>query len=172
MRIRICVAGLLLLSASAADLPGTRNPPFLKRYAGLRDRQLPNPRLRQIRDVARGSLRQAGSSRRRDKPADLLRARGSHQARAAPQLSACARRGRLSLKLEIAGHTDSTGDTEHNLKLSQDRAAGAVVDALVKRYNIAPARLQAQGYGDRKPVAGNETEEGRAKNRRVELKRL
>jgi OmpA-OmpF porin, OOP family len=76
-----------------------------------------------------------------------------------------------SLKLEIAGHTDSTGDKEHNLKLSQDRAA-AVVDALVKKYSIDPARLQAQGYGDSKPVAGNDTEEGRAKNRRVELKRL
>jgi OmpA-OmpF porin, OOP family len=76
-----------------------------------------------------------------------------------------------SLKLEISGHTDSTGDKEHNLKLSQDRAT-AVVDALVKKYSIDPARLQAQGYGDSKPVAGNDTEDGRAKNRRVELKKL
>ena len=76
-----------------------------------------------------------------------------------------------SLKLEISGHTDSTGDKEHNLKLSQDRAA-AVVDVLVKKYSIDSARLQAQGYGDSKPVAGNDTEDGRAKNRRVELKKL
>jgi OmpA-OmpF porin, OOP family len=76
-----------------------------------------------------------------------------------------------SLKLEIAGHTDSTGDKEHNLKLSQGRAA-AVVDALVKRYSIDPARLEAHGYGDSKPVAGNDTEESRAKNRRVELRKL
>jgi OOP family OmpA-OmpF porin len=76
-----------------------------------------------------------------------------------------------SLKLEIAGHTDSKGDKGHNLKLSQGRAA-AVVDALVKKYGIDPARLQARGYGDSKPVAGNDTDEGRAKNRRVELKKL
>lgn len=76
-----------------------------------------------------------------------------------------------SLKLEISGHTDSTGDKEHNLKLSQDRAA-AVVDSLVKKYSIDPARLQARGYGDSKPVAGNDTEDGRAKNRRVELRKI
>ena len=57
------------------------------------------------------------------------------------------------------------------MKLSQDRAA-AVVEALVKRYRIDPTRLQAQDYGDSKPAAGNDTEDGRAKNRRVELKRL
>jgi OOP family OmpA-OmpF porin len=76
-----------------------------------------------------------------------------------------------SLRLEIAGHTDSTGDKAHNVKLSQDRAT-AVVDALVKKYGIDPARLKASGYGDGKPVAGNDTEDGRAKNRRVELKKL
>jgi len=76
-----------------------------------------------------------------------------------------------SLKLEISGHTDSTGDKDHNMKLSQGRAA-AVVDVLVKKYGIDPARLQANGYGDTKPVAANDTEDGRAKNRRVELKKL
>jgi len=76
-----------------------------------------------------------------------------------------------SLKLEISGHTDSTGDKDHNMKLSQGRAA-AVVDVLVKKYGIDPARLQPNGYGDTKPVAANDTEDGRAKNRRVELKKL
>ncbi|MDE2227848.1 MAG: OmpA family protein [Alphaproteobacteria bacterium] len=76
-----------------------------------------------------------------------------------------------SLKLEIAGHTDNTGDKAHNQKLSEDRAK-AVVDALVKQYGIDPKRLQAKGYGDTKPVASNDTDAGRAKNRRVELRKL
>ena len=76
-----------------------------------------------------------------------------------------------SLKLEISGHTDNTGTAEHNMKLSDGRAH-AVVDALVKNYGIEAARLEAKGYGDTKPVASNDSEDGRAKNRRVELKRI
>jgi outer membrane protein OmpA-like peptidoglycan-associated protein len=76
-----------------------------------------------------------------------------------------------SLKLEISGHTDNTGDEAHNLALSEGRAK-AVVHALVNRYGIDPSRLQAKGYGDTKPVAPNDTEANRAKNRRVELKKL
>jgi OOP family OmpA-OmpF porin len=76
-----------------------------------------------------------------------------------------------SLKLEISGHTDNTGTAEHNMKLSEGRAQ-AVVDALVKKYGIDAARLEAKGYGDTKPVASNDTDDGKAKNRRVELKKL
>lgn len=76
-----------------------------------------------------------------------------------------------SLRLEIAGHTDSTGAADHNRKLSEGRAQ-AVVDALAKTYGIDAARLQAKGYGDTKPVAPNDSEDGRAKNRRVELRKL
>jgi outer membrane protein OmpA-like peptidoglycan-associated protein len=76
-----------------------------------------------------------------------------------------------SLKLEIAGHTDNTGSKEHNMTLSEGRAK-AVVDALVQKYGIEAERLQAAGYGDTKPVAGNDTEDGRAKNRRVELRKI
>lgn len=76
-----------------------------------------------------------------------------------------------SLKLEISGHTDNTGSTEHNQKLSEGRAQ-AVVDALVKKYGIDAARLEAKGYGDTKPVASNDNEDGKAKNRRVELRKL
>jgi OOP family OmpA-OmpF porin len=75
------------------------------------------------------------------------------------------------LRLEVSGHTDNTGSAEHNLKLSEGRAQ-SVVDALVKKYGIDAARLQAKGYGDTKPVAPNETEDGRAKNRRVELTKI
>jgi OOP family OmpA-OmpF porin len=76
-----------------------------------------------------------------------------------------------SLKLEISGHTDNTGTAEHNMKLSDGRAR-AVVDALVKTYSIDASRLEAKGYGDTKPVASNDSEDGRAKNRRVELKKI
>jgi outer membrane protein OmpA-like peptidoglycan-associated protein len=76
-----------------------------------------------------------------------------------------------SLKLEISGHTDSTGDKAHNMQLSEGRAK-SVVDALVKQYGIDAARLSAKGYGDTKPVASNDTDDGRAKNRRVELRKL
>jgi outer membrane protein OmpA-like peptidoglycan-associated protein len=74
-------------------------------------------------------------------------------------------------KLEIAGHTDNTGTATHNLTLSKARAA-AIVQALVTTYGVDPSRLKAAGYGDTKPVAPNDNEESRAKNRRVELRKL
>ncbi|MGD0216284.1 MAG: OmpA family protein [Desulfobaccales bacterium] len=71
------------------------------------------------------------------------------------------------LNLTIAGHTDSTGTWAHNKTLSENRAR-AVLEALVSR-GIAAGRLASVGYGQDKPIADNATEEGRAKNRRVEL---
>jgi OmpA-OmpF porin, OOP family len=72
------------------------------------------------------------------------------------------------LKIFVVGHTDNTGDVDSNIKLSQDRAE-AVFQALVHDHGIAPARLKAAGCGPYSPVSSNDTEEGRAKNRRVEL---
>jgi outer membrane protein OmpA-like peptidoglycan-associated protein len=71
------------------------------------------------------------------------------------------------LKFSVEGHTDNIGQHDYNLKLSKDRAA-SVVAALVAQ-SIAPARLSSTGYGPDKPIAPNDTDEGRAKNRRVEL---
>ena len=71
------------------------------------------------------------------------------------------------LKLQIEGHTDNVGTKAANLQLSKGRAA-AVKAALVAR-GVAAERLTTEGYGDSKPVADNATQEGRAKNRRVEL---
>ena len=76
-----------------------------------------------------------------------------------------------ALKLEVSGHTDKTGTAAHNLTLSQGRA-DAVVQALVKTYGIDTARLQPKGYGDSKPVAPNDTDANKAKNRRVELRKI
>jgi OmpA-OmpF porin, OOP family len=72
------------------------------------------------------------------------------------------------LKVYIVGHTDMVGDAAANAKLSQARAQ-SVVSALVGQYNVAGGRLIAFGDGPYAPVASNRTEEGRAKNRRVEL---
>ena len=70
----------------------------------------------------------------------------------------------------MSGHTDSIGDDTSNLGLPQHRAA-AVKDALVTRYKIAPDRLATSGYGASQPIETNKTIEGRARNRRVELRR-
>ena len=67
----------------------------------------------------------------------------------------------------LVGHTDNTGDPAANLKLSQDRA-NAIRDALASG-GVAAARMNTAGYGQDKPIASNDTEEGRAKNRRTEL---
>lgn len=72
------------------------------------------------------------------------------------------------LKVFVVGHTDMVGDPAINLKLSQARAQ-SVVSALVTKYSIAAARLTPFGAGPYAPVATNRTDEGRAKNRRVEL---
>ena len=77
-------------------------------------------------------------------------------------------KGDAGLKVNVVGHTDSVGSIDSNMKLSQDRA-NAVVQALVGKYAIVATRLKAYGVGPLSPIASNETEEGRAKNRRVEL---
>jgi len=75
-----------------------------------------------------------------------------------------------ALKLSIQGHTDSIGGHDYNVTLSRARAA-AVVEAL-KAQGIAAVRLTSAGFGPDKPVAPNDTDVGRAKNRRVELVKM
>ncbi len=71
-------------------------------------------------------------------------------------------------KLLVVGHTDNVAAADYNLQLSMQRAQ-AVVAALTQRHNIAPDRLRADGKGLTQPVAPNDTEANRARNRRVEL---
>jgi hypothetical protein len=73
-------------------------------------------------------------------------------------------------KLVLIGHTDNVGGAEFNQSLSLQRAR-AVAAALTGTHKIAPNRVRAEGKGMSQPVATNDTEEGRAKNRRVELVR-
>ena len=72
------------------------------------------------------------------------------------------------LKLLVIGHTDNAGGFDYNLELSQRRAS-AVVHALGERYRADASRLRTGGVGMMAPVASNDDEAGRAKNRRVEL---
>jgi OmpA-OmpF porin, OOP family len=72
-----------------------------------------------------------------------------------------------SVKIEIAGHTDNQGGDSYNMALSYDRAK-TVMNYLVQR-GISPDRIVAKGYGKTRPIAPNDTPEGRAKNRRVEV---
>ncbi len=74
------------------------------------------------------------------------------------------------LKIEIQGHTDNTGAAQHNLDLSGRRAE--TVKKIMVLYGIESSRLVSKGFGLTKPIESNDTEEGRAKNRRVELVKI
>jgi OOP family OmpA-OmpF porin len=72
-----------------------------------------------------------------------------------------------SAAIEVGGHTDTDGDADANMTLSQRRAQ-AVVDYMV-RAGMPADRLKAVGYGQTEPVASNDTDEGKAQNRRIEF---
>ena len=72
------------------------------------------------------------------------------------------------LQIEIQGHTDNQGSKTYNLELSTQRAQN-VYEALL-RFGINTRQLTYKGYGDSKPIASNETEEGRRINRRTQFK--
>ncbi len=72
------------------------------------------------------------------------------------------------VNIEISGHTDNVGTSEHNIELSNNRAK-AVYDFLIEN-NINPIRISYKGYGETKPIDTNSTKKGRAKNRRTEFK--
>jgi outer membrane protein OmpA-like peptidoglycan-associated protein len=76
--------------------------------------------------------------------------------------------GNEKVVIEVQGHTDNTGAADYNLTLSQKRAE-TVKDYLVTKHNLDANRFNAKGYGLTKPIATNNTKEGRANNRRVEF---
>ncbi|ATX81340.1 OmpA family protein [Mariprofundus ferrinatatus] len=75
---------------------------------------------------------------------------------------------RSEINVEVAAHTDSSGSDAYNQALS-DRRAASVMDYLAG-HGISTNRLSSKGYGESQPIVGNDTAEGRAKNRRVELR--
>ncbi|WP_353253045.1 OmpA family protein [Salinisphaera sp. PC39] len=99
---------------------------------------------------------------------ELNSARLTAQARRTLQRVADAMRSEPSLRAEIAGHTDATGNAAYNQRLSQQRAQA--VRAFLVSKGIDADRLRARGYGESQPVASNATEEGRRANRRVEFR--
>ncbi len=72
-----------------------------------------------------------------------------------------------AVQITVSGYTDNVGGPAYNQRLSEQRAK-SVVDYLQAK-GVAAARIQSAGYGDTRPVASNETETGRAKNRRIEF---
>jgi hypothetical protein len=76
--------------------------------------------------------------------------------------------GNPKLKVQVVGHTDNQGTPDYNLDLSRRRAA-SVVRALTSNFGVAASRLSSFGCGPSSPVASNDSEDGKAKNRRVEL---
>jgi outer membrane protein OmpA-like peptidoglycan-associated protein len=76
-----------------------------------------------------------------------------------------------SVKVKVVGHTDSDGTDDANLDLSKRRAA-AVKDALVKEFGISDSQLETDGKGESEPVGLNDSQEGKANNRRVEFIKL
>lgn len=74
------------------------------------------------------------------------------------------------LKFEVDGHTDNTGDAAHNMALSKQRADA--VEAELEHLGINASRLSAKGFGATKPMDSNDTQAGRANNRRVEFVRM
>jgi len=75
------------------------------------------------------------------------------------------------IKVEIGGHTDAVGPQAARQKISEKRAESAK-KYLMDKFNIAGDRMKVKGYGSTKPIADNSTKEGRAKNRRVEIRAL
>jgi outer membrane protein OmpA-like peptidoglycan-associated protein len=75
-----------------------------------------------------------------------------------------------TMKIEVAGHTDNVGDDKVNLQVSQKRA-NAIKQYMVEK-GISEKRVIAKGYGETTPIADNATEEGRTRNRRIEIRML
>ena len=72
------------------------------------------------------------------------------------------------MNIKLGGYTDNTGKANDNLKLSDDRAQS--VKKELAGFGIADSRLEAEGYGQEHPVASNDTEAGRAQNRRISIR--
>jgi outer membrane protein OmpA-like peptidoglycan-associated protein len=74
-------------------------------------------------------------------------------------------------RIQLEGHTDSQGNARKNQALSEKRVQN-IKAYLVQNFRLAPERLQAVGYGPSRPIASNDTPEGRGQNRRVEVVNL
>jgi outer membrane protein OmpA-like peptidoglycan-associated protein len=69
----------------------------------------------------------------------------------------------------VEGHTDAAGGADANLELSRARAR-SVRDYLIASGRVLPARITSEGYGETRPIASNDTDEGRARNRRIDVR--
>ncbi len=161
-----------------ADYPAQSNPTGAElerlrgQYAGVQPDSYPSYRPVVIPVVSASEIVGALTSTGRIATRAILFEAGSNAIlpESKPQLVEIGRALSESpaLQLQIEGHTDSTGVADGNQLLSEQRAA-AVRDYLIQTLQVAPRRLSTVGYGSSRPVASNDTPEGRAQNRRVEL---
>ena len=85
----------------------------------------------------------------------------------ASQIAAILKALPSSTTLKIGGYTDNTGDVSANMSLSRSRAENTM--SAIAMQGVSTSRLEAEGYGEQHPVASNDTEEGRQRNRRVDV---
>lgn len=135
---------------------------------------LPAPALSPAQPALQPTLAEALESGRTVRFSNILFNHDSAELKpeSEPVLAVIARALQASpgLRVIIEGHTDSAGSDVYNLALSQRRAE-AVVTALVERYAIDVSRLEAVGRGESSPVTSNDSAAGKARNRRVEIRR-
>ncbi len=132
------------------------------------ERELMKQEVTANADALRGVLAEAGHVEVPGIFFDFNKAEVKPESRPALEEIAKLLKANPSLRVYVVGHTDSVGGLEANLKLSEARAA-AVVKALASEHGISAGRMKAYGVGPLAPVASNKTEEGKARNRRVEL---
>lgn len=119
-------------------------------------------------NAIQGGLKRDGKIALYDVTFDTNKATLRPQSDAQLEQMAQALKAAPTLNVFIVGHTDNQGELQRNTTLSQQRA-DAVVQALSTRFGIAPARMLGRGVANLAPVASNDSEQGRARNRRVEL---
>ena len=85
------------------------------------------------------------------------------------RIQALAGQAKLTSIMRVVGHTDSTGPEAYNLQLSQRRAQAVADYILPRAYRVSASDIEVAGKGESQPVASNDTREGRAQNRRVEI---
>jgi outer membrane protein OmpA-like peptidoglycan-associated protein len=157
---QINIPDIASVDCEASAYPNPREP---EKHVGIQSARFAEsvPDISQVltsagRYIVRGILFDTGSDRIKPESAPAIR-------KIATSLEE-----NPALKLLIEGHTDSVGNAASNLDLSQRRAS-AVREVLIGQFKIDGSRLTAAGMGQTKPVESNDTPQGRAQNRRVEL---
>lgn len=167
-------AGFLAAASDPNDAEGTKDPPLFTRMPGFHiynvhvvERQLMKQDVTANAESLAGSIKETGKAAVYGIYLDTDKA--VIKPKSDPALAEIAKLLKAHPEMKVVvGHTDNTGTFDHNLTLSKDRAQ-AVTNALVKTYGVEAGRLRPFGAGPTALFASNRSEDGRVKNRRVEL---